>query len=158
MLPLRHLGEAAFVPVADHFDGRDVRHERSPGVLVRKALVPAVLLYDALGRRHAATSFREKRERREGNDEAPLHRVRRAGTQHVHGEVRLPGREALFNVVAQPVRVESELRRALRRGNACKEPRTIEHAGNGLVVPDKTAQSQRVTPASPNRPPFPSPF
>ena len=71
MLPLRHLGEAAFVPVADHFDGRNVRHERSPGVLVRKALLPAVLHDDALGRRHAATNFREKRERREGTMKLP---------------------------------------------------------------------------------------
>lgn len=140
MLSLRNLGEAALVPAVDHFDGRDVRHHRVPAVLVRKALALAVLLDDALGRRHAATNFAENRERHEGNDEASIHRLRRVGAQYVHVEVRFPGHEALFNAVALPVRVESELRRALHRGNARKEPRTLQLMSNGIVVPDKAAR------------------
>ena len=136
-----------------------MRNERSLGVLVRKALVPAVLLFGDLGRRHTATNFAEKHERREGNDEASSHRLRRVGAQHVHvDDVSFPGHEALFNAVALPVRIESKLRRALHRGNARKEPRTLELMGNGIVVPDKTVQPQRITPASPRRPSFPSPF
>lgn len=90
------------------------------------------------GRRHAPPNFAEKRERQEGNDEASLRRVHRVSAQHVHVEVLLPGHGALFNAVSLPVRFERELRRALHRGNARKESRSVEFTGNGNVVPNKT--------------------
>ncbi len=146
MLTLRNLGETALVFTVDHFDGREKRHRRVPGKFVREAPTDFFLHDDVLGRRHAALLFAQNRERREGNDEASLHRVRRVSVQHVHVEVRFPGHEALFNAVALPVRVEREQRRALHCGNACKEPRTLEFMGNDSVVTNKA-----VLPQSPGR-------